>query len=81
MQVGKLYKICNYTAWSIPRGADPDSGYRFWLACGPILYLGVENVQTNEDGTTTQTHAIWVKGRRRIVEERFLRHFRPLTPS
>ena len=74
MVIGNLYEICNYTVWTLPRGANPETGYRFWSDCGPVVYLGVT------DGSTTQkTHAIWVRGRRRVVPNSFLHHFRPLT--
>jgi len=75
MKVGKLYKVVR--VWALPRGSDPSTGHMFWRDCGPVLYLG-EDIIARDDGQQIVNHSVLVDGKRRIVDETFLRFFEPV---
>jgi len=73
MKIGELYEIQH--KWMLPYSAS-----KFWLDCGPILYLG-EDVIDREDGVRIVNHAVLVKGQRRILDGSFLKFLEPLTKT
>ena len=65
MKVGELYEVRH--KWLLPISISD-----FWSDCGPVLYLGEEGL-IRDDGTTIVNHVVFVKGRRVIIDQSFLK--------
>ena len=65
---GSLYQI--RCSWAMPRGNDPQTGWKFWHDCGPILFIG-EDVIHRDDGVKIVNYLVHVKGQCRLIDQTF----------